>query len=193
MTEYEVIPDPVDLPIGSRPAWRALVRIVNSLRGQADRTAREVQTVTQQTAGQYTAIASTATTVESQGEAIVEFENTTELAQEAKQLANSATQSANNAAEQAAIAQAIAEGAGNDIDGMGTYYRFTEDGALIGREGSRYVLSLQNDGIEFLENNQVVSLWDAGRMIVKSFIGDEVILANHKMEARGDRTIMRSL
>jgi ribosome-associated protein YbcJ (S4-like RNA binding protein) len=38
-----------------------------------------------------------------------------------------------------------------------------------------------------------VSLWDGGQMIVKSFVGEEVVLANHKIETRGARTIVRSM
>ncbi len=119
--------------------------------------------------------------------------NVVAAAEEAKNLAKGAGTAASFAAlaaQSAADSAALARGT---AETQGKYFRFTPQGAFIGRPGGKYELGLSDDGITFTEAGTVVSLWDAGRMIVTEFIGETVTLANHKLESRGTRTIVRSL
>lgn len=74
-----------------------------------------------------------------------------------------------------------------------TYYSFGPDGAIIGQTDSAFKLFLKNDRIEILENGIVVSYWDSGRMVVPSFVGQEVVLVNHKFEAYGTGTVVKRI
>lgn len=108
-------------------------------------------------------------------------------------LATSVGRAAGYASEQAAAAAASAKAANDAIEASGRYYRFGANGLRIGSPGSAVELSIADTGIAFEQNGVAVSLWDGGQMIVKSFVGEEVVLANHKIETRGTRTIVRSL
>jgi len=79
------------------------------------------------------------------------------------------------------------------ITDLQTYYSFTSEGAVIGKTDSAFKLFLKNDRIEILENNVVVSYWDSGQMVVKRFVGEEVVLANHKIEKYTTGTIVKKL
>lgn len=79
------------------------------------------------------------------------------------------------------------------ITDLQTYYSFTSEGAVIGKTDSAFKLFLKNDRIEILENNTVVSYWDSGQMVVKRFVGEEVVLANHKIEKYNSGTIVKKL
>lgn len=97
------------------------------------------------------------------------------------------------AQEQAAAAAANAAQAITAAENLGRYYRFSESDLRIGRPGQSAELSIAETGIAFLQNDVPVSLWDGGQMIVSRFVGEEVVLANHKIETRGARTIVRSM
>lgn len=88
----------------------------------------------------------------------------------------------------------------DDLDGvqgavtdLQTYYSFTSEGAIIGKTDSAFKLFLKNDRIEILENGVVVSYWDSGQMVVKRFLGEEVVLANHKIEKYGTGTVVKKI
>lgn len=74
-----------------------------------------------------------------------------------------------------------------------TYYKFGPNGALITSDGDAYSVLLQPDKISLLEGTREVSYWNAGTMYVASFVGEEVILGNHKLEKRGSGTVVRTL
>lgn len=76
---------------------------------------------------------------------------------------------------------------------MQTYYKFGPQGAEISTPGSPYSLALKNDRIEMLENGQPVSYWSAGQMVVRSLVGEEVVLGNHKLEKYTTGTVVRAL
>lgn len=81
----------------------------------------------------------------------------------------------------------------NAVNQLTTYYSFGPDGAIIGQTDSAFKLHLKNDRIEILENGIVVSYWDSGRMVVRSFVGEEVVLGNHKLEKYGTGTVVRAI
>lgn len=97
------------------------------------------------------------------------------------------------AQEQASAAAERAAEAIKSSESLGRYYRFNETDLRIGQPGSSAELSVSETGIAFLQNDVPVSLWDGGQMIVTRFVGEEVVLANHKIETRGARTIVRSM
>lgn len=68
------------------------------------------------------------------------------------------------------------------VDNLGRTYRFTTTGAFIGAPNSPYEFVIQNTGAEIRYNGVPVSSWDSGQMIVNSFVGNEVVLGNHKLE-----------
>jgi hypothetical protein len=76
---------------------------------------------------------------------------------------------------------------------MQTYYQFGPNGAIISSPSSPFQLALRADRIEMLELNVPVSYWNAGQMFVRSFVGEEVILGNHKLEKYGTGTVVRTL
>lgn len=82
---------------------------------------------------------------------------------------------------------------GDTIEALTTYYRFGPDGATIESPGSVYALQLRNDGIAITESGVEVSRWDSGQLIVRSFIGEEVVLGNHKIERYTTGTVVRAL
>lgn len=97
-------------------------------------------------------------------------------------------------------AQATAEGAAataaateSTVTELSTYYRFGLDGALIGKSGDPYELSLKNDGIQILYNGVTATEWDAGQMKVPSLVTEEIVIGNHKVEKYGTRTVVRAL
>jgi hypothetical protein len=124
-----------------------------------------------------------------------EADNAAQAAAEARTLALGAGSAATYASQQAAAAAASAAAANESAEKSGAYYQFSEEDLRIGRPGGRYTLSLSDEGISFIDNGSAapISLWDGGQMIVSKFVGDEVILANHKIEPRGTRTIFRSM
>ncbi|WP_025157271.1 hypothetical protein [Leifsonia aquatica] len=76
---------------------------------------------------------------------------------------------------------------------MQTVYAFGPQGAVISNPNSRFQLALRNDRIEMLENGSAVSYWNSGQMFVRSFVGEEVILGNHKLERYGTGTVVKAL
>lgn len=79
------------------------------------------------------------------------------------------------------------------LNQLTTYYSFGPDGAIIGKSDSAFKLALKNDRIEISENGVVVSYWDSGRMVVPSFVGEEVVLGNHKLEKYSTGTVVRAI
>lgn len=96
-------------------------------------------------------------------------------------------------AQRAAEAAASAAEAISATQDLSRRFSFTETDLRIQQPGSPAALSVSDTGIAFLQNDVPVSLWDGGQMIVKSFVGEEVVLANHKIETSGARTIVRSM
>lgn len=84
-------------------------------------------------------------------------------------------------------------GAVEGVENLQTYYSFGPEGAIIGQTDSAFKLYLKNDRIEILENGVIVSYWDAGQMVVDRFVGNEVILANHKFETYGTGTVVKKI
>lgn len=82
---------------------------------------------------------------------------------------------------------------GNIIESLTTYYRFGPSGATIESPNSNYSLSLTSDGIAINEAGLEVSRWDAGQLIVNSFVGEEVVLGNHKLEKYTVGTVVKAL
>lgn len=76
---------------------------------------------------------------------------------------------------------------------MQTYYQFGPSGATISSPSSPYSLHLANDRIEILEVGVPVSYWNSGTMYVRSMVGEEIILGNHKIQKRSDGTVVREL
>lgn len=103
-------------------------------------------------------------------------------AEQAAEIASGASASAAATALLANGLQAGIQTAQGDIDDLGRTYRFTENGAFVGAPGSAYEFVIQNTGAEIRYNGVAVSSWDAGQMIVDSFVGNEVVLGNHKLE-----------
>jgi hypothetical protein len=85
----------------------------------------------------------------------------------------------------------------NDTSGtlaqMMTYYEFGPTGAIISSPGSPFQLALRSDRIEMLEQGVAVSYWNSGQMHVRSFVGEEVVLGNHKLEKYLTGTVVRAL
>jgi hypothetical protein len=79
------------------------------------------------------------------------------------------------------------------LETMQTYYQFGPQGAVISSPGSPFALALRSDRIEMLQLNVPVSYWNAGQMFVRSLVGEEVILGNHKLEKYGTGTVVRTL
>lgn len=98
-------------------------------------------------------------------------------------------------AQQEAIdgVQSDVDGVSGDLTEMRTYYDFGPDGAVISTPDSPFQLKLDNDRISMLELGNEVSYWNAGTMYVRSFVGEEVILGNHKLEKYGTGTVVRRL
>lgn len=119
--------------------------------------------------------------------------NAMDAAAQADAKAEASGASAGYAAQAAAEAAARAAEAITTTENQGRYYRFGDTDLRIGQPGSSVELSIADTGISFRQNDVPVSLWDGGQMIVKSFVGEEVVLANHKIETRGARTIVRSM
>jgi hypothetical protein len=80
-----------------------------------------------------------------------------------------------------------------NVAGLQTYYNFTAEGAIIGKSDSAFKLFLKNDRIEILQNGVIVSYWEAQRMVVPSFVGQEVVLAKHKLEQYGNGTVVKAV
>lgn len=88
---------------------------------------------------------------------------------------------------------ATVDAIGNTQEDMIKYYSFGEEGAKISTPNSPFSLLLDNDRIEMQENGVAVSWWENQEMHVRSFIGEEVILGNHKLEKYGAGTVVRAL
>lgn len=94
---------------------------------------------------------------------------------------------------QVANVQDEVDATNDNLEEMQTYYQFGPDGAEISTPSSPFSLKLDNDQISMLEQGNVVSYWNAGTMYVRSFVGEEVILGNHKLEKYGSDTVVRKL
>lgn len=114
-------------------------------------------------------------------------------ATEAKGIAGGAGTAATYAAAQAKIAQDAAAAAADDAKRQRSVFDFNDAGLTISQTGSVYSLKLTNGGISINQGATAVSLWDAGQMVVDKLVGSEVVLANHKIDSRGTRTIFRSM
>lgn len=79
------------------------------------------------------------------------------------------------------------------LEEMVTYYQFGADGAVITTPDSPFALKLSNNRIEMQENGTAVSWWENQELHVRSFVGEEVILGNHKLEKYGTGTVVRAL
>lgn len=79
------------------------------------------------------------------------------------------------------------------VEDISTHYQFGPDGLLMSSPDSQFALAVRNDRIEMLEENVAVSWWENKEMHVRSFIGEEVILGNHKIEKYGAGTVVRAL
>ena len=79
------------------------------------------------------------------------------------------------------------------LEEMQTYYTFGAAGAVVSTPASPFAVAIRNDRIEMLENGNVVSYWNAGQMVVSQFVGEQVILGNHKLEKYSDGTVVRAL
>lgn len=110
-----------------------------------------------------------------------------------KELDISSNNSVNIIVEQVNTVAAGAHETADTVETMATYYQFGTDGAIISTPDSAFQLALRNDRIEMLEQGIPVSYWNAGQMFVRSFVGDEVILGNHKIEKYGDGTVVRAI
>lgn len=94
---------------------------------------------------------------------------------------------------QVAAVQSQTDALGGAVDELATYYTFGPSGAMITSPGSEYALSLAADGIAISESGVEVSRWSAGQLQVASFVGDEVVLGNHKIERYTTGTVVRAL
>jgi len=94
---------------------------------------------------------------------------------------------------QIAAVQTDTDALGGTLDELATYYTFGPSGATITSPGSEYALALSADGIAISESGVEVSRWSAGQLQVASFVGDEVVLGNHKIERYTTGTVVRAL
>lgn len=79
------------------------------------------------------------------------------------------------------------------VEQMTTYYQFGPTGATITTPSSPFAVGIRNDRIDMLQQGVAVSSWNAGQMFVSSFVGDEVVLGNHKLEKYGTGTVVRAI
>jgi len=79
------------------------------------------------------------------------------------------------------------------VTDLQTYYSFGPEGAIIGKTDSAFKLFLKNDRIEIIQDGVIVSYWEAQRMVVPSFVGQEVVLAKHKLEQYGNGTVVKAV
>lgn len=175
----------------SEEAWRRwaeeqITDLINGTAVQDTRVKAVVQTATN--VGGTAAEAAVAATVAQEAANNVAAEAVTLGAR-----VSGASTLANFASEQALAAQEAAAAAADDIKVTKSVFDFNDDGLDISRPGGVYSLHLDNEGITINEGDVPVSLWNAGQMIVDKFVGTEVVLANHKIESNGTRTIFRSM
>jgi hypothetical protein len=86
-----------------------------------------------------------------------------------------------------------AQATSDSLDTMQTFYSFGSEGAVISSPNSPFQLALRPDRIDMLEQGASVSYWNSGQMFVRSFVGEEVVLGNHKLEKIGTGTVVRAL
>lgn len=110
------------------------------------------------------------------------------------QATKDAKDTADEAGANAASAGSTAQEAKDAVDGLGQFYRFTSEAAVIGEVGSNMELRLENDQIGIYQSGTKVTWWDSGQFRVTSAVLDEAVIGNHKIEAYGsDRTIFRKV
>lgn len=87
-----------------------------------------------------------------------------------------------------------AQGATDDnLAEMQTFYQFGPEGATIASPTSPFSLSLEPERIAIMLGGNPVSWWNSGQMVVPSFVGEEVVIGNHKFEKYGTGSVMRAL
>lgn len=105
----------------------------------------------------------------------------------------SANNSVNILAGNIDAANSAINGVGGTVDAMSTYYQFGANGATITSPDSVFAVGIRSDRIDMLERGVAVSSWNAGQLLVNSFVGNEVILGNHKLEKYGTGTVVRAI
>jgi hypothetical protein len=71
----------------------------------------------------------------------------------------------------------------NGLNEFKTYYRFTADGAIIGKSGNPFELTINNREIQFLENGSAVAYINGQKMYIESLeILESIILGYHQIE-----------
>lgn len=76
---------------------------------------------------------------------------------------------------------------------MRTYYEFGPTGAVISTPGSPFATAIRNDRIEMLENGNVISYWNSGKMVVNQLEVSTIILGNHQIEKITGGTIVKAV
>lgn len=73
------------------------------------------------------------------------------------------------------------------INALSSYFGVSEDGALIGKNGSKMQLHMSNDRIEFIDSGRVVAYISGQRMnIVSGTFWNNITIANHIFERFND-------
>lgn len=75
------------------------------------------------------------------------------------------------------------ESLSEELKNLLTYFRWGQDGAIIGKSGSPIVLHQSNDKIEFLEGDKVIASWERGTMSVDNLIAlIQIQIGQHVVE-----------
>jgi hypothetical protein len=101
--------------------------------------------------------------------------------------------SASAAAVAAAAAQAAAREAQDKADGLAAYVRITGEGLEVGSPGAATAVKITPSNMTFNVNGVPGAYLDAGQFIAPRFVGEEVDLANVKIQKQGDRTVVKAI
>lgn len=101
--------------------------------------------------------------------------------------------SASAAAVAAAAAQAAAREAQDKADGLAAYVRITSEGLEVGSPGAATAVKITPSNMTFNVNGVPGAYLDAGQFIAPRFVGEEVDLANVKIQKQGTRTVVKAI
>ncbi|MCZ4066422.1 carbohydrate binding domain-containing protein [Microbacterium sp. H37-C3] len=101
--------------------------------------------------------------------------------------------SASAAAVAAAAAQAAAREAQDKADGLAAYVRITGEGLEVGSPGAATAVKITPSNMTFNVNGVPGAYLDAGQFIAPRFVGEEVDLANVKIQKQGTRTVVKAI
>jgi len=72
---------------------------------------------------------------------------------------------------------------GDNLEELKTYYRFDANGALIGKSGDPFTLSISNTEIDFMENGNIIAYVNGQKMFIQSLeVITQAIIGNHVIE-----------